>query len=621
MKTNLLKAEDILAVVDDAVLSVSADGKILDYSQLPEGLSVKKGGKPASVQELFPPSVAKLLLERIRLTLSAKKAQDFETQFIQEGRVINLFVKISPYHKQRLLILLRDISRQKYFEDYLRQSEARFRILLEAAPQGIILVDMHGMINLINRQIEILSGYARDELNGQSVDIFIPSLYRDKHARERNRFIMNPEAREMAPGKDIRLLCKDGTELPVEITLSSVEMYDGLYILAFVTDISDKRQLENKIRRFEKLEAVGQLAGGIAHDFNNVLAAIIGLTELAMRKLDAESAAADNLKLVLDKAQNAAGLVSQLLAFSRQQVLSPRKLNLNDVIRSNQKMLQHYLGEDIQLKTELSPGLDYIFADQSALDQIITNLSINARDAMPDGGELIIRTENTDMINENISAKNISRLRNSIKLTIADTGIGMRREVQEHIFEPFYTTKAQGEGTGLGLATVYGLIQQHNGMLQFSSSPGEGTVFTIYFPAYLKTDNGQIAQQQDLQKPAGGNETILLVDDEMNILKSAKAILEENGYKVLIAPDGQKALELFKQDADSIDLVISDVVMPHTGGVELKLMLERINPQIKFIYMSAYSEKVPPQEIELHKPFLSRDLLQKVRQVLDRRQA
>jgi len=506
--------------------------------------------------------------------------------------------------------------KESSYEIELQRSEAKFRIVLETAAQGILLVNLHGQISLVNTKIEKLFGYSRDELIDASLEKLVPLLYRDIHVHYRNKYFANPTNTAMAAGKEINGKRKDGSEFPIEVHLTSAEMYDGLHVIAFITDISEQKKLQNRIRRMEKLEAIGQLAGGIAHDFNNVLAGIIGLTELAQRKIPEDSPAEKNLKMVIDKAQGAAQLVKQLLAFSRQQVLAPKPLNLNQHIENSKRMLQRYLGEDIQLVVNVDPKLHPISADPSAMDQIITNLCINARDAMPDGGDLQIRTENIDITNENIPLDKVAPQIDFVKLSISDTGVGMRQEIQKHIFEPFYSTKEFGQGTGLGLATVYGLVEQHGGVTQFTSIPGEGTVFYLYFPAI--TDKKLQEEQHPIKnKVPGGSETILIIDDEKDIIHSAAETLALHGYKVLTSEDGINGLKLFESRKDAIDLVISDVVMPRMGGIELKMLIQNIKPEIKFLHISAYTDRIEPGFSYLQKPFLAEQLLTKIRDVLD----
>ncbi len=515
-----------------------------------------------------------------------------------------------------LFLIVHEEKSGRDLELELQRSEARFRIVIESAAQGILLMNVHGRITMVNSQIEQIFGYTREELLDTPVETLLPPMYREIHNHKRNSYLANPVSRPMAKGKDISGRHKNGNDIPVEINLSPIELYDGLYIIAFVSDISERNRLQNKIRRIEKLEAIGQLAGGIAHDFNNVLAGIIGLTELALRKLPPHSEAESNLKMVVNKAQSAADLVKQLLAFSRQQILRKHPLNFNSIVKSNKKMLQRYLGEDILLHTDLSDNLSLINADSSAMDQILTNLCINARDAMPDGGELIIKTENINLANENISIADLPMSSELIKITIQDTGIGMRKEVQKHIFEPFYSTKEFGQGTGLGLSSVYGLVEQHHGMILVDSKPGEGTQFKLYFPVYhgeMKSD----AKEQNESSKLRGNETILFVDDEEAIVNSVSESLSFYGYNVLTADNGISAMKIFETHKDKIDLIISDLIMPERGGIELKMIIQSSNPNIKFLHISGYSDRIDPQIQYLKKPFLTDELVKKIREILD----
>ncbi len=529
-------------------------------------------------------------------------------------RLLRLTVNQRP---SGYLILAEDITDQKNFEENLRSSQRKFRILLESAAQGILVVDINGQITLANTKIEQLFGYSREELLNQPVELLIPPQYRDVHSRHRNKYILDPASRVMGKGMAISGYRKDNTQFPIEVSLSSVELHDGLYIMAFITDISERRRLENKIRRIEKLEAIGQLAGGIAHDFNNVLAGIMGLSELALRKMEPDHPSARHLNLIVQKAQDAAYLVKQLLAFSRQQAIAPRKLNLNRLIQNNYEMLQRYLGEDILLKLDLAQELWPIQADPSAIDQIITNLCINARDAMPDGGELTITTSNVDLKDQPMIEIQAPNTAFYVRISVSDTGVGIAPEVQKHIFEPFFTTKDFGHGTGLGLATVYGLVEQHHGSIQFTSRQGEGTTFHIFFPAALSLkDDDQHIPETKTSHP--GTETILLVDDEEAILNSHKELLESLGYRVFTATDGLVAYQLLEKHVNEIELVISDVVMPNLGGIDLKILAERLNPDIRFLLISAYSDKLDPGIPYLQKPFTLQEFTHRIRKILDK---
>ncbi len=568
----------------------------------------------AREKTFFLKQIVQILRNKIDRLSAAGQAQFFSLEVAQKESFRTLSAGIQAL-ADGYVVLLNDITEKRKFEENLQSNERRFRIILESASQGILATDINGQILMVNTQIEKMFGYTRQELLHQPVEILIPAIYRDAHIRNRNKYILQPVPRQMAAGIQINAQRKDGTAFPVEVNLSSVELHDGLHVLAFITDISEKKNFEQKIRRMEKLEAIGQLAGGIAHDFNNVLAGIIGLSELALRKIPQKNPAQQNIKLIIEKSQNAAGLVSKLLAFSRQQVIAPQKLNLNTIIQSNKQLLQRYLGEDIRLQTTLDKSLLDIEADPSAIDQIITNLCINARDAMPDGGDLFIETSNLNLKDEPLTEIPHPSGIYYVKLTISDNGIGMPRDIQRHIFEPFFTTKEIGHGTGLGLSTVYGLVQQHDGVIQFKSAPGDGTVFTIYFPAFRKTimQEKHKTQQRVISKGEG---TLLLVDDEPDILHSLKVQLTTLGYNVITAEDGLQAKNILQRKAIEIDLVISDVIMPHMGGIELQMFAEALKPDIRFLFISAFNDKLDPDIFYLQKPFAFGELARKINEIL-----
>ncbi len=589
------------------VKTVSGSNSFLEQFPLKTGLSIWKQ---------IPEELKRDLETFIKFGRTpSNPAEPFSYLYSDHSEQISFLIYFESTASSIFFIVHEEKS-ERDLELELQRSEARFRIVIESAAQGILLMNVHGRITMVNSQIEQIFGYSREEILDSPVEILLPPMYKEIHNHKRNSYLANPTSRPMAKGKEISGRHKKGNDIPVEINLSPIELYDGLYIIAFVSDISERNRLQNKIRRIEKLEAIGQLAGGIAHDFNNVLAGIIGLTELALRKLPSHSEAESNLKMVVDKAQSAADLVKQLLAFSRQQILRKHPLNFNGIIKSNKKMLQRYLGEDILLHTHLTDNLSLINADSSAMDQILTNLCINARDAMPDGGELIIKTENINLANENISIADLPITSDAIKITIQDTGIGMRKEVQEHIFEPFYSTKEFGQGTGLGLSTVYGLVEQHQGMILVDSKPGEGTCFKLYFPVYHGQIDSDVKEPNDNPK-LNGTETILFVDDEDTIVNSVSESLSFYGYKVLTANNGVTAMKIFEANKDKIDLVISDLIMPERGGIELKMIIQSSNPDIKFLHISGYSDRVDPQTQYLKKPFLTDDLVKKIREILD----
>ncbi len=414
---------------------------------------------------------------------------------------------------------------------------------------------------------------------------------------------------------ELTLITKPGPELHLEGMMSRVFYEQKKTILLVARNLTKQREFENKLSQIEKLEAVGQLAGGIAHDFNNVLAGISGLAELSLRKMAPDHPAAAAVKTIHQKANNTANMVKQLVAFSRKQSLNVRETDINKTIRNNQKLLERYLGEDITFILNLAKAPGIIKADQTALDQIITNLCINARDAMPDGGELTIRTRQVQIDRERITPSGRMMPGKYVMLSIHDTGIGISGEVQKHIFEPFYTTKDIGYGTGLGLSIVYGLIKQHKGFIECKSDIGEGTCFDIYFPWHGTRITPQ-SPKPDLGRLTG-NETILIVEDEADLILFLKESLEFFGYKTVLAHNGSKALEIYEIKQDEIDLIVSDVVMPEMGGVELKLIVEKMNAEQKFVLISAYTNRIEPGVPFLQKPFQAEELAWTVRQILD----
>ena len=607
------KLRAVLNAIPDQLFLFSRDGHCLDEKadRLNPKATKKFIGK--TVIEIFPDPLAQRFQTMISLTNRTAEVQTFEYQQEKDGKLRDFEARLVRSTAGQILCLIRDITERKRYESDLQKSESKFRILLESASQAIVLVNVHGRITLVNSQTEHLFGYSRDELIHQPMEILLPFVNRGKnHLLSQNNF--RHFSTDIPKGThELTGMRKDGGEFPFEIRFSQVEMFEGPFIMALITDISSRKKLESRLRRVEKLEAIGQLAGGIAHDFNNVLAGIIGLSELSLRRIGKDDPVYENIKLIIKKSESAADLVRKLLMFSRQQHIAKHLLNLNQIVLSNKKLLQRYLGEDIHLIVHLADDLHLINSDTSAMDQMITNLCINARDAMPDGGELTIQTKNIVIKN---NEKDIP-IGEYVLLIIADTGIGMSSEVQKHIFEPFFTTKELGQGTGLGLATVYGLVQQHEGYIQFSSQLGEGTVFKIYFPIVLE-DKSFIHLTGGNNAIKGGKETILLVDDQIDILTTSKETLESYGYKVLIAGNGIQALEIFEKYHDIIDLVISDVVMPDMDGIELRMLGQQIKPNIKFLLMSAFSPKLENEEGYLLKPFLGSQLARKVREVLDK---
>lgn len=482
--------------------------------------------------------------------------------------------------------------------------------------QNIIFIIQEAESGLSSKILQANSR-ALDALNISADKLFQTNFIDLLTVTSRSDYLISSDklANEKPIQKELTLLTSSGEELCVEGMMSRVLYEQKKTILLVAKNLTKQKELENKLSQVEKLEAVGQLAGGIAHDFNNVLAGISGLAELSLRKMSPEHPATAAIKTIHQKANNSANMVKQLVAFSRKQSLNIRDTNINKTIKNNQKLLERYLGEDITFHIKLERNLGIIKADQTALDQIITNLCINARDAMPDGGKLIITTHKQHIEQEYITSSGCINPGDYVRVSICDTGIGISGEIQKHIFEPFYTTKDIGYGTGLGLSIVYGLVKQHNAFIECRSAIGEGTCFEIFFP--------WIGDQKITEKKLPdlglltGSETILIVEDEADLILFLKESLEYFGYKTILAHNGKKALELYEIRQNDIDIIVSDVVMPEMGGVELKLVVEKMKPEQNILLISAYTNRIEPGVPFLQKPFHAKELAWTVRQILD----
>ncbi|HZA39828.1 MAG TPA: PAS domain S-box protein [Actinomycetota bacterium] len=520
----------------------------------------------------------------------------------------------------------------------LKKAEAMFEGLLEGAADAIVLVGQDGAIRLVNAQAEKLFGYSRDELLGQRVEVLVPERVRDLHPTHRAAYFEHPVTRPMGADLELTARRKDGSEFPVDIALASIEMDDEILVSAAVRDISEriraaqeKEKLEARLRR-TRLESIGQLAGGIAHDFNNLLAGIMSYARLVQdgikdqiegRNQDAESQhlLLEDVGKILRATDRAAALTHQLLLFGRKDVKKEEIIDLNRVVEEMEDMLRRTIGEHVRLITRLTKPLMSVSMDSSQLEQILMNLVVNARDAMAGGGRLMVETTEVDLDEHYASAQAI-KAGHYVTLSVSDTGSGMDPEVAKKAFEPFFSTKPRGEGSGLGLATVYGIVIQANGHASIYSEPGIGTTVRVYLPAVESP--AEIPSKEKIKVGPVKGETILLVEDEEIVRQPAGRFLENAGYRVLIAEDPGAALVLADEYPDKIDLLLTDVVMPGMTGKEMaaKLLVER--PGMRVIYISGYSEDVIVHQgaveegvVLVQKPFTAEALLSKVREVLD----
>ena len=497
-----------------------------------------------------------------------------------------------------------------------------FAALLESAAQAIISVDQAGQIVLANRRAEEMFGYTRDELLGSPIELLIPDSRRSAHRGDRDQYFASPRIRPMGMGMDLAGRRKDGREIPVEVSLSYVESDDGMFAIAFVSDISARKSLEEQLMQAQKMEAVGRLAGGVAHDFNNMLTVISGYNRMMLDELPPSDPLREYAEEALKAAERAGGLTNQLLAFSRRQIMRPRVLSVNAVVTQIEKMLQRLIGEDIQLALGLSPDAGNIRVDPGHIEQAIVNLAVNSRDAMPTGGQIHIETANVHL-DENYARSHLGvQPGDFVMIAVSDTGQGMDAATRQHIFEPFFTTKERGKGTGLGLATVYGMVKQAGGDIWVYSEVGKGTTFKLYFPRVA--DAAAVAGGHEIVRVhSSDGETVLVVEDEKSVRDLTARMLRQLGYQVLLAAGGAEALELSRSFSGTISLLLTDVVMPNMSGKQVAAALLESRPGLKVLYLSGYTDDtvvhhgVLDSDVNfLPKPFSREVLGRKVREIL-----
>lgn len=662
----------------------------------------------------------------------------------KDGSEFPVEISLSPLQTSDGLLVssaIRDITDRK-------RTESRFRALLDSAPDAMVVVDHHGRIVLVNSQTERLFGYSREELLGQPVEALVPERFWHAHRKHRAAFICHPQVRPMGAGLELYGQRKDGTEFPLEISLSPQQTEEGVLVSSTIRDISERKRIEDalrqseasfralvesnyglyqarpdgeilsanqsmvkmlgydsvseltrrnlaadifvegtyspqlfaphgarrgfenveatwrhkdgrlltvqltgrpvrdergenlyfeviaedvtlqrgiemRLRQVQKMEAVGRLAGGVAHDFNNLLGVILGYTEMMEERAAGDETLRNMLSEIRTATDRASALTRQLLTFSRQQVTQPQVVRLNDAIRNMEKMLRRLIGEDIEVIVRAASDAGCVKVDPAQLEQVIMNLAVNARDAMPDGGKLTIETSRVLLDHEYCARYPDVRAGEYALLAVTDNGIGMDPDTQMRAFEPFFTTKEPGRGTGLGLATVYGVVRQSGGHINLYSEQGQGTTFRVYLPRVAESP--VTAPPVSHSAAIGGNETILLVEDEEAMRRMARSFLQTMGYTVLEAADARAALELLETHGEAVHLLITDVVLPGLSGPKLAHQVAARHPHIKVLFVSGYTADaimhhgVLESGVEfLSKPFTPSVLATKVRATLDR---
>ena len=507
-------------------------------------------------------------------------------------------------------------------QENLRDANERLETVIQASPFAIVAMDLEGNVQSWNLASERIFGWRPDEVIGRP-----PLFLAAEHVQEFRDKIERTGRGEPLAGLERRRLRKDGTSIDVAVWTAPLRDAAGSVcgIIAAITDISEQKKLEEQLRHSQKMEAIGRLAGGVAHDFNNLLTIINGYGHMMLKSLRPTEPLHGHAEQILKAGNQAAALTTQLLAFSRRQIIQPKPVDLNYVITDIEKILRRVIGEDVAVRTILDPALWLVKADPNQMGQVLINLASNARDAMPRGGTLTVTTENVTLTQSQGRETADIPAGSYVKLTVSDTGDGMDAETLSHLFEPFFTTKERGKGTGLGLSSVYGSVRQNGGGISARSEPGRGATFCIYL--------------EQLQEPATvgepelvrncdhrGHETILLVEDEAPLRNMLREALVKAGYDVREAGDGSEALKKWERDAASIDLLLTDVVMPGVNGRELARRFALRSPHVQVIYMSGYSDDMIVSHGILRagthfvqKPFLPDTLLAKVREVLNAR--
>ena len=504
----------------------------------------------------------------------------------------------------------------------LRQSEQRFHDLFENAKDILFTLDLEGNVTSLNKSAEEVMGWTRSE----ALQLHLKSLVAPEHLNLCSQMMQRILNEEPLQHFEIAMLRKDGRRVLLQASARLIYSNGEKYgIQGMARDVTERRRLETMVQQSQKLEAIGRLSGGLAHDFNNLFCVISGHTELLTEQMEPAQPALKNLAQIKKAVDSASSLTRQLLAFSRKQVFHPRILDLNAAVVETKKMLGRLVGEQIEFFTSLHPALGNVRVDPVQLEQILVNLVLNARDAMSQGGKLTIETANVDLEEGAKSKRAIVPAGKYVALSITDNGCGMDEEAQSRIFEPFYTTKELGKGSGLGLATVYGIVKQSGGFIWVYSEVGKGTSFKIYLPRVDQAAEKAGAPLPTAEAPRG-TETVLLAEDEQDVREVAREFLESGGYTVLEARDGNDALQIAAQHSGSIDLLVTDMVMPRMTGQELAARLQRKRPELQVIYMSGYSEHAAAEAAQgdslmrlLTKPFSRTAILRLVRQTLNER--
>ena len=564
------------------------------------------------------------------IVLTSRGAEDVAVEAMKAGAAdylskTHLSVEALERTTRYALALRAEEQHRQQAEAALRASEERFRALVENSSDALLLLDAEGRVTYVTLSSQRHLGWKPEEMVGRSIFDFLHTDDRETITARMAEALQDPGTPMSA---EVRFLHADGNERTMEVV--GVNRLGDSSVRAIVIkarDITDRRRLEEHLRQVQKMEAVGALAGGVAHDFNNLLTAILGYCNLMLDDVPKEDPLRQDLEEIRSAGERAAALTRQLLAFSRRQMLQPQIVDINTLVRQLEKLLHRLLSEDIVLVTALAPDLHTVKVDPASIEQVLVNLAVNSRDAMPEGGQLTIETANIELDSAYAETHVTVIPGQYVMLAVGDTGEGIDAATKARIFEPFFTTKEQGKGSGLGLATVYGIVKQSGGYIWVYSEVGHGTVFKVYFPLAESHASPAHEAGSDADLKRQGWETVLLVEDEDAVRALAREVLRRHGYVVLEARHGVDALRLAERHTDDIHLMITDVVMPHMSGRELAERLCSVRPNMKVLFMSGYTDHavmnraLTPGSSFLQKPFTPETFARKVRQVLDAEEA
>ena len=626
-EVDLRRLASIVESSDDAIIAGTSEGIVTNWNPGAERTIGFRQQEIVgqSISLLVPPDRLGEVEDIYERLVSGEQVVRQETERLRkDGRQIHVSLTVSPLRGENgeligSTAIYRDVTEHKLVEDALRRSEAAFRSMVENAPFGILRTKPDGRIVQANPAMVRMLGYASEE------EILVLNMSSDVYCvpEQRAEAIAWSKKQDSVQGNELEWKRKDGSVFTVRCDTHIVRDKAGAleFLETFVEDITERREMELQFRQGQKMEAIGRLAGGIAHDFNNLLGVIIGFAELVSEQISPENGMHSHVEQIRKAADRASALTRQLLAFSRQQVLETKVLNLNSIVEDMVKMLPRLLGEDIELQLALDADLGVVKADQGQIEQVIMNLAVNARDSMPSGGKLVISTGNARFDSDLVLRHPAMTPGDYILFSVSDTGTGMDEQTQAHIFEPFFTTKERGRGTGLGLATVYGFVKQIGGYVWVQSEQGVGSTFTIYLPV-SREDVLEQTESAPAAVSAACAGTILLVEDEESLRSLTRSILEQGGYTVLDASNGMEAVDIAREYPGTIHLLLTDMVMPGMNGYAVAEEVERLHPGIRIAYMSGYTgfnstDTASSGTVIVAKPFTRAVLLQKLSEVLD----